>query len=367
MTLRISPDRIWLYGSALAALNLVIAICVWVRGYADDWHVFFTAGSLVGSRALLDPFAWQSAHHLITSPFVYTPGFAWFYVPFEHIPLLQGAIANGIVAVALGIVCAVIAAELYDIPRSLAILAVLAWAPIGAVILEDQNAMFGLLLVCIAIAGLVRKSSLITGIAVGLLFYKPQYALPWILLLLFRKEWRALAVTTCCAVVWYMLSFVATGMDAQWFQHWIAVIATYATTDFIHNADKTISIPGLLQHIGVPSLVAGAIGLALLVYLAYTLRNAAAIEAGSLITIAGLACSPHAWDYDAVLALPAIFSVLTHVAEQLRTRAIVTAYVIAPLWVFAHPLHFDTLAIVTIGALVFLVVRSMQLRPSRTM
>ena len=83
--------------------------------------------------------------------------------------------------------------------------------------------------------------------------------------------------------------------------------------------------------------------------MAYRLRNAGALEAGSFITLAGLACSSHAWDYDAVLVLPAIFWTVTRVSEPLRTRAIILAYAIAPLWFFAHPFHIDTLAIVTVG------------------
>jgi hypothetical protein len=222
--------------------------------------------------------------------------------------------------------------------------------------LEDQNSVFGLLLVFVAIAGFCRQSRaiakysfVVTGLAVGLLLYKPQYALPWIVFLLFRREWRTLFVITVCALGWYFLSFTATGMDSSWFSHWIAVIRGYARVDFLHNVDKTIALPGLLQHAGLPGVAAVGIGAALFVYAAYKMRNAPALEAASFIPLLGLACSPHAWDYDAVLALPALFWVLTRVAEPLRTRCIIVAYAIAPLWILSHVFRVDSLILVTVG------------------
>src|SRR5581483_3536075 len=201
MKLRITPDRVWLYGGALAILNFAIPICVWIRGYFDDWDVFLTAGATAGTRMLLDPFQWQRAHHLVPSPFVYTPGFAWLYVPFAHATLLEGGLVNAVAIVIVGLVCARIAVKQYDVPLPFAILAIFAWAPVGAALFEDQNSMLGLLLVFVAGVGLcgrslgvIRPAFIVTGLAVGLLLYKPQYALPWIVLLIFRREWRALAV-----------------------------------------------------------------------------------------------------------------------------------------------------------------------------
>jgi hypothetical protein len=75
--------------------------------------------------------------------------------------------------------------------------------------------------------------------------------------------------------------------------------------------------------------------------------------------LVGLAASPHAWPYDAAVALPAAFWVMTEVAEPWRTRIIVGAFAVAPLWLASNVIHFDLLALVIVGAaIVWLVGRA---------
>jgi hypothetical protein len=75
--------------------------------------------------------------------------------------------------------------------------------------------------------------------------------------------------------------------------------------------------------------------------------------------LVGLAASPHAWPYDAAVALPAAFWVMTTVAEPWRTRIIVGAFAVAPLWLASNVIHFDLLALVIVGgAIAWLSLRS---------
>jgi hypothetical protein len=74
------------------------------------------------------------------------------------------------------------------------------------------------------------------------------------------------------------------------------------------------------------------------------------IEAASMAGLVGLAASPHAWPYDAAVALPAAFFVMTEVAEPWRTRIIVGAFAVAPLWLASNVIHIDLLALVIVGA-----------------
>lgn len=76
--------------------------------------------------------------------------------------------------------------------------------------------------------------------------------------------------------------------------------------------------------------------------------------------LVGLAASPHAWPYDGAVALPAIFWVIAAVAEPLRTRVIVVAFSVAPLWLASNVLHFDPLAFVIVGATVMWVTLSLK-------
>jgi hypothetical protein len=75
----------------------------------------------------------------------------------------------------------------------------------------------------------------------------------------------------------------------------------------------------------------------------------APIEACSLALLAGLAASPHTLPYDLALALPAVFFLMTHMREPLRTRVICMLYLIAPLWLLSGILHFDVLAVICDG------------------
>lgn len=65
--------------------------------------------------------------------------------------------------------------------------------------------------------------------------------------------------------------------------------------------------------------------------------------------LVGLAASPHAWPYDGAVALPAIFWVISTVAEPRRTRIIVGSFAIAPLWLASNVIHVDLLAFAIIG------------------
>jgi hypothetical protein len=73
------------------------------------------------------------------------------------------------------------------------------------------------------------------------------------------------------------------------------------------------------------------------------------MQAASLTGAIAVASSPHAWPYDAAIALPALFWVASKGEEPGRTRGIVIAYAVAPLWLASHALGVDPFAIVVIG------------------
>jgi hypothetical protein len=73
------------------------------------------------------------------------------------------------------------------------------------------------------------------------------------------------------------------------------------------------------------------------------------MQAASLTGAIAVASSPHAWPYDAAIALPALFWVASKGEEPGRTRGIVIAYAVAPLWLASHALGVDPFAVVVIG------------------
>ena len=70
----------------------------------------------------------------------------------------------------------------------------------------------------------------------------------------------------------------------------------------------------------------------------------------SCTSILSLALSAHAWMYDVTIALPALFYAMANMAEPWRTRLIITAYLLAAMWMpIVALVWFNPLAIVTLG------------------
>jgi hypothetical protein len=366
-SLRIGSDRVRLYGVGLFLIGMSQIRFVRSVGRFWDWVDFYIAGATVGTAALLDPIqraAWGAAHQVSVTAFMYMPGFAWFLWPAAHVPLSWGFAANAVVMVACCAFAAPLAARAYGISRSLALLIILAWAPVTAAIVTGQNSPLGMLLSLLVVLGFAAERPALTGLAAGALMYKPTYALPVILLLLLRKEWKSLAIVVVCGVVWYALSIAATGGEWLWPLTYLRSLTGYAGPDFVGNRFKSISVPGVFMLLGTSKTVAYALGAVLLVAGLVVMTRVPLVQAASLAPLIGLAASPHAWPYDAAVALPALFWVVSTVEEPWRTRIIVAAYAIAPTWLASNVLHFDLLSIVVIGGAVWYVVAHLQRRPA---
>ena len=349
--LRLSRDRCVLYGALLTVLCLVQVRFVVAQGFGD-WSAFWAAGATAGTGNLLDPVrhaAWQTQHHLLTTIFPYLPGAAWALVPAARLPLAAGYALNFVLMAGAAAAAALIAARTYRISRTLAVVFAFAWAPVIAALATGQNAPLGLLLVMAAVAGMATASWLLPGLAVGLLLYKISYALPMIALLAVGRNLRALAVVCACAAVWYLASVAASAGDWHWPVHYAHALQGYAAADARFNAAKAVSIPHLLMRLGTPALAAMLGGLALFALALPLLIRAKPLEAASFTPLLGLAFGPHTLPYDAALALPALYYVMTHAAEPLRTRCICALYLIAPLWLLSGVFRFDVLAVACDG------------------
>lgn len=320
---------------------------VMAQGYGD-WSAFWAAGATAGTSALLDPrrhFAWQKAHHLLTTIFPYLPGTAWLLAPFKALSLRAGYALNLTIMTIAGIAAALLAARTYRIHPFSATLLVFAWAPTMAALATGQIAMIGLLLSVVATFGLASGASVLCGLAVGAMLYKVTYAVPFVLLLAVRRDARALFVVLACGIVWYVVSVAATGGDWQWPAHYGTALHAYFGPDFRQNAEKAVSVSGLLLRAGVPDWPALAVGAVFLVIALPLLARAPVLEAASFTPLLALAFGPHTLPYDAVLALPAIFYIYTHASGPVRTAFMATFYLIAPLWIFTDTFHFDVLAV----------------------
>jgi hypothetical protein len=329
--------------SAAVALALASAAGWSVRHGAGDWRVFASAGALAGTHALIaPPDAWQI--------FVYLPGAAYAFVPFARLPLAVSFVLDGALMLACAAVAGTVAARLYGQARGVGIGLYVLWPPVVyAAAIIGQNSPLGLLLAQLTIAGIARRSLALTAVPLGLLLYKPTYALPLIAVLLLRARLRELGAVAAIGVAWYAASAAAAGGDWRWPSEWAALIARYAPGDLSVNAAFVVSLPALLVRAGagVPVIVAVVVFAATAVALA--VRRAGALEAASAACLAGVALSPHALAYDAALALPMVAFTAAPLEEPARTRFLLALFMLAPLFFVSPLLRFDPLAIVVIG------------------
>jgi hypothetical protein len=244
-----------------------------------------------------------------------------------------------------------IAARVYGLTPELAILAAFAWAPTTASVVLGQNVPFALLLAMVAIWALATDRPWLAGLAVGLLWYKPTLALGFVALFAIRGRWRELGVALAAAGVAFLLSVAAAGGDWNWLATWLDGARAWLPADAAANADKAISLPGLLGRLPVPWVVPVLGGAALAVAAVPGLRRAGIVEAASAACLVGLAAGPRTWGYEAALAFPFICWALGGgVGEPWRTRLLALAYLLGPLWFFSSVTRLSAIAVVVLTA-----------------
>ena len=284
--------------AGLAVAWAVIA-AIEERGKGDDWQIFWRAGHAVGGPALFK------------AQFVYVPGAAWLLWPFAHFPVVPSYFAYAAIMIAAGLAAARLAAMIYGISFEAAVVMTLAWFPFTIALCLGQNSPVALLLVMLAILGIDRKNQLLAGAAAGLLLYKPTDAIAFLFILVLFRFWRALAYAAVCAAAWYLLSAAATS-DWVWPAAYLQTLATLYQKDIAQNSDFAISVPVFLYRAGLPTVVSWIAAAAILGASAPLLKRAPRINAVSVAPLLALAASPHAWGYEAVLVLPAMWLAVSH-------------------------------------------------------
>jgi hypothetical protein len=352
--IRVSRDRVVLYGSALFLLGLwqLIRNTLHDLSFAD-WSCFWVGGATVGTKMLLDPslhYAFAHALGLRAAIWPYLPAFAWLYAPAAHFSVLSGYIVNAAAMFAIAAYAGAVFADVFEMPRWFGIVAVLAWAPVKVAALSGQNTALALLLIALALLFAKREAPVMLGTVIGGLLYKPTIALPFIVLLLARREWRALLVVTGVAAVWYLLSVAATGGNWFWPQPYAAAIHTYYVPDFKANAPNAVSLPELLMRSGIPSVIALSVAAAIFIAALRRLARVGLVAALSITSALAVALSPHAWQYEPVVLLPAIFYAMRALSDPLTTWLVIASYAVAVVSIFEIPgLSWNVLATVVLA------------------
>lgn len=353
---RIAARRFWLWAGALAAMSAVLIVGApnanWV-----DFPQYWYASQLVGTPDLLDTArqaAWQASHGYPQFIFLYPPGTGWLYSPLSLFPLPVAFFVHAAVIWLIGIAIGLLAARTFELDTRVALIATLAWSPVLAAAAAGQNAPIGLLFAMLAIYGLKTDRRILAGAAVGAMFYKPTLALPMLGLLLIRRQWISLAAAMAVALGWYLLGVAGSAGDLMWPRDWLTNTAPFFEADITQNANKTIALPGLMMGHGVPSPIAYAAAVAVVLLGLRRLLSAPIVEAGAATCLIGIVVSPHSLQYEAVMALPLLFWAAggtgVGIAEPWRTRLLVAAYLIAQGYLVTPFIGVSVLSAITLGA-----------------
>ena len=145
------------------------------------------------------------------------------------------------------------------------------------------------------------------GAAAAALLYKPTIGLPLAGLFVVRGRWVGPRSVAVGVAIWYVLGIWAAGGGLDWPVAWCGRSAAWLADDAVRNADKAISLPGLVSRLGVPDTVAYGSGAVLVVVALPRLLRAPLAEAAAGALLVGVAASPHAWGYEAALLLPILW------------------------------------------------------------
>jgi alpha-1,2-mannosyltransferase len=323
-------------GYSLIVLGLcTIAMAGWIivsDGLTDlngkpigtDFSSFYSAGSMALEGRAAD--AYDMAAHYARQQQIFgarTPYYAWFYPPFllfiaAPLALLPYPAALVIwQALTLAFYVAVIGAILRPIRQSRPDLGYLwVWLALGfpAVFINlghGQNGLLTAALLGAALLALARQPPM-SGTLLGLLAYKPQFALVIPIALLASNQWRAIAAAAATIVALFVLSVAAFGTEI-----WYAFAASTEMSRklLLQNGDvgfeKLQSMFAVVRMWGggipLAYIAQGAISIAAICGVAWTWRGSCDFNIkAALLTIATLLASPHTLDYDLMILGPAI-------------------------------------------------------------
>ncbi len=281
-----------------------------------DFPAFYAAGSLVARGQvddLYDPAAQAAVQtDLLGSEngflaFAYAPQVALAYAPLS---LLDYRLAY-VVHTAL-MVAALVAAmtlirpmvEVIDRWFALTIASVIGFYPIFMAVGGGQNTALTLLLLAWMWRSLATGREARAGIAVALLMFRPQYALPVMALLFLGRHFRAVGWAAVGMAATWTVDAVMLG--PMWVSDWLGRVGPFVSADAGINGHNAVAVVGFLQALlGVDSSLAIVVGGLLSVVIAALL--AAAWWTGSVeldllmaLTAAGMVLmSPHTMFYDA--------------------------------------------------------------------
>lgn len=288
-----------------------------------DFPAFYSAGSMVADGnvdQLYDLSAQKVAQQDLLGPeggflmFPYAPHVALIYAPLSllnyrvayvvHTALMVAALIG-----ALALIRPIIA--VVDRWFALSVASAIGFYPILMALGGGQNTAVTLVLVAWMWRSLNDGREVPAGIAVALMMFRPQYALPLMALLLLGRHLRAVIWAAAGMATTWMVGAVMMG--PLWVTDWLQSVTPFMSADADTNAHNAVAVIGVLQAaLGADFTPGIAIGVALSLGIAIVL--AAAWWSGlvpldllvALTTTGMVLMSPHTMFYDSGIVIIAV-------------------------------------------------------------
>ena len=339
----LSPWRVKWYSRgallALAAAFLVIlgsgsGTTTLTGRLGGDYPAFYAAGQIIadGKAETLYSLDQQRAYQKQwvgdesgVLPFAYPPHFALAYAPLSQLPFrLSYALHTLAMVAALALACLLIQRiypNLITSPYLLFFMAFTAY-PIFRSVIGGQNTALSIFLIVLCWYKVLHNKHYQAGIYLGLLLFKPQFAVPLAGLFLLSGRWRVWLSAGATGVVLYGINTALLG--PAWFVDWFDIVAVFSEADARTNFTELVSWQGFVQAVMGPSdsiAVALGWGLAVATILALSWvwyaggRKADFNAQLALASICIILISPHSLYYDTGILLIAFVILLGHLGR----------------------------------------------------
>ena len=308
-----------------------------------DYPAFYAAGRLVTSDMRVEMYdatrqAEMQAGLFPTDDldgllyFAYPPHTAIAYVPLSHLPYrvsyaLHTLLMLGALVAALQLVRPMV--SVVDRHFELVAIASVAFYPMYRAITGGQNTALTLLLLAGSWRAVTTRHDMTAGVLLGLLLFKPQFALPLIGLHLLARRWRVVAGASVTAAACWMVGAALLGRG--WLGRWLDSVRLFSDHDALVNKRNAVSLLGVAETLfGVGDrwgrLLGGSLALATGVVLiaAWRCRGRSELGAPMMVALPAIVLmSPHTMFYDCGLLVLPLAMLLAAPHRHLRAMAIV--------------------------------------------
>jgi hypothetical protein len=197
-------------------------------GY-PDFTIFYTAGKVVNQgrgRQLYDletQLAWQRSfapevkHRENALPFNHPPFEALLFAPLASLPYVTAYLVWAVFNLTLiGGFWTLLRRRLpglHNLSPGLPLLAMFAFFPVIVALLQGQDSILLLFLYGLAFSALATGRAFVAGVCLALALFKFQLVLPFVVVLLVRRQWKAVAGFTFTAFVLLLVSAAVVGWN----------------------------------------------------------------------------------------------------------------------------------------------------------